>query len=66
MNSRGWGRGGHIEEGAFWRDVGGGGGGGGGGREVTKKSLRANQRNTCVQYFREKLIELFKYKHTMD
>lgn len=47
MNSRGWGRGGHIEEGAFWRDVGGGGG-----REVIKKSLRANQRNTyCVQYF---------------
>ena len=62
MNSRGWGRGEHIEEGAFWRDVGGGGG-----REVIKKSLRANQRNTyCVQYFREKLIELFKYKHTMD
>lgn len=25
MNSRGWGRGEHIEEGAFWRDVGGGG-----------------------------------------
>ena len=60
MNSRGWGRGGHIEEGAFWRDVGGG-------REVIKRSLRANQTNTyCVQYFREKLIELFKYKHTMD
>ena len=60
MNSRGWGRGGHIEEGAFWRDVGGGG-------EVIKRSLRANQTNTYrVQYFREKLIELFKYKHTMD
>ena len=44
-----------------WRGVGGKG------REVIKKSLRANQRNTyCVQHFREKQIELFKYKHTMD